>query len=535
MAVTSMEPATENPAPAPPDWNFVARHWRGLLPLWFSYWVVNFVVGIVSSVVVATIVAIFRSDAGYEPTLIFAMFFAIWVTVAAISVWQIVGLWRSANRHIELRAEIGKGSFWARAAKFAAVVMAINFAVIFVKDGLPQLAEATRIAFLGDPEIAPYSLRTMRNGTEAEITGGFKYGLTADFSKILKASPQIKVVHLHSGGGRIGEARKLYSVIKDKGLTTYVSLECASACTLAFAGGKERFIARRARLGFHAPSFPGMTAADMKDAIADQSKLFVEAGFSAPFVSRALNTPSSTLWKPAADELVRAHAITSVVDNARFAVSGYGSDASKERIDAFMVKSLPLMQATKAKYPARYEAALNEFYESYISGDTEREQFAKARKRILAMLEELRPMADDDVIVDFARMQRDSYEYLASRSAASCYFYASGADKGRNFTEDLGAELVNRERELNERIVLTAAPRREIPAGEMKVVFAKMFKSPGVPALTAEERALLKADTVAPDRHGAYCQATIKFYNAILALPQSDAATALRLILKSSN
>lgn len=536
MAVEPTASDAENPPSPPPaaEWNIVARHWRGLLPLWVSYWVINLVVGVSSALIVASIIAVFRFDDGYEPTLNFVMFVAIWAAVAAISVWQIVGLWRSANRHIALRATIGKRSFWARAAQFAAILMAINGAALFVREGVPQLSTAARIAFMGDPEIAPYTIRTMRNGTEVEITGGFKYGLTKEFGTILAASPQLKVVHLHSGGGRIGEAKKLHAVFKKSGLITYVSLECASACALAFAGGKERFIAPRGKLGFHAPSFPGVKIADMTDAIADQSALFIAAGFSPAFVSRALNTPSSTLWKPTTEELVRANAITGIADNARFAVSGYGADNSKEAVEAFLVRTVPLMSATKEKFPARYTAILDGFYQSYVDGDTERQQFGKMRQSLLSMLEELRPMADDAVLVDFARMQLDSYKHLFIRNPTSCYLYSSGTSKGRDFSEELGADLLRRERELNARIVNTAAPRPEVPAADLKRILFLMFQSPGATALTADERALLRADAVVHARHGDYCLATIKFYTQMLALPEPDAANALRVILKGT-
>src|SRR6516165_11776976 len=115
------------------------------------------------------------------------------------------------------------------------------------------------MAFMDDPRMPAYSLRIMRNGTEAEITGGFKYGLTDDFSKLLKASRQIRVVHLNSIGGRIGEAEKLYNLIRDRQLITYVNFQCLSACTIVFAGGKERYISKRGVLGFHEPDFPGVT------------------------------------------------------------------------------------------------------------------------------------------------------------------------------------------------------------------------------------------------------------------------------------
>jgi hypothetical protein len=98
------------------------------------------------------------------------------------------------------------------------------------------------MSFLDDPDIPNYSIRVMRNGTEAEIAGGFKYGLTSDFLKILSASRQIRIVHLDSLGGRIAEAISLNKVIRSRGLDTYVSSNCMSACTIAFAGGTRRIL-----------------------------------------------------------------------------------------------------------------------------------------------------------------------------------------------------------------------------------------------------------------------------------------------------
>jgi len=113
----------------------------------------------------------------------------------------------------------------------------------------------------------------MRDGTEAEISGGFKYGLTDDFSKILLASRQIKVVHLDSVGGRLGEGEKLFKLIRERGLTTYVSSKCMSACTLAFAGGRERYLLKSASLGFHKGAFPGVGKANSMSFNATFSRL----------------------------------------------------------------------------------------------------------------------------------------------------------------------------------------------------------------------------------------------------------------------
>src|SRR4029450_6782331 len=94
--------------------------------------------------------------------------------------------------------------------------------VIFLRDGGPQLAETYRMAVLNDPGIPDYAIRVMRDGTQAEISGGFKYGLTNDFIKILDAN-RIRVVHLDSVGGRVGGAEKRFNVIRARGVTTCVA------------------------------------------------------------------------------------------------------------------------------------------------------------------------------------------------------------------------------------------------------------------------------------------------------------------------
>jgi hypothetical protein len=168
-----------------------------------------------------------------------------------------------------------------------------------------------------------YAIRVMRDGTEAEIVGGFKFGLTEDFVKILSASRQISVVHLDSIGGRLGEGEKMFKLIRDRGLNTYVSSKCLSACTLAFAGGRERFLHRDASLGFHKGTFPGVREGDF-DSI--QRNVFRSAGFDETFIVEALSTPHNEMWRPSPQALMRAKVVTGIADGSKFAFSGLGAD-----------------------------------------------------------------------------------------------------------------------------------------------------------------------------------------------------------------
>jgi hypothetical protein len=315
-STSPLDPSTFDRTPVPAKAarynNFVARNWRGEYSLIATYWGFGFVGNLAAGLMPVLILAAFPTRSGYDPRLILLLFATVWIGVGTVGVWQTVAVWRSASRHIDARAALGKRSPWAGLAKLVMLLGFLRLIGEFLSSGIPQLTEASRMVFLDDPDIPAYSIRVMRNGTEAEIVGGFKYGLTDDFAKILSASRRIKVVHLDSTGGRIGEAVKLNKLIREKGLTTYVSSGCHSACTVAFAGGRTRILRQGAKLGFHAPAFPGMSKRDLQEAAQDQVKLFLAAGFDRSFVEKALSTPSEDLWKPSIEVLLEAKAITGV-------------------------------------------------------------------------------------------------------------------------------------------------------------------------------------------------------------------------------
>jgi hypothetical protein len=306
--VRRSKPAAASPAP-PRGGNFIVRHWRGEYRLWISYWIVTFAGNFAAAIVIGIIVAAVRLKGGYNPLGIFAAFIAIWSCALVVSVWQFVGVWRSARRYKAERLAAGRFRFWGYAAQVMCVLGTLGAFATFARDGAPQVAEAYRMAFENDPGIPDYSIRVTRNGAELEITGGFKYGLTDEVLRRLAEPNDIKVVHLTSFGGRLGEAQRLYEVIRDRRLSTYVSSRCMSACTLAFAGGRERYLRKGATLGFHRGAFPGVKERDLDDT---QAAVFRQAGFDAKFIETALATPNTGMWRPSEDVLLKARVVTRV-------------------------------------------------------------------------------------------------------------------------------------------------------------------------------------------------------------------------------
>jgi hypothetical protein len=510
--------------------NFVARNWRGEFSLATTYWLFGFLANLIAGAAAVGIVTAFQQAEGFRPVIIFASILSVWLVITSVGFWQSVGVWRSAKRHISARELLGKSSPWAILAKVAVVLGLFRLIGVFLVSGAPQLVEAGRMAFLDDPDIPNYSMRVMRNGTEAEIAGGFKYGLTNDFEKILSASPQIRVVHLDSVGGRIGEAISLNKIIRDRGLDTYVSSNCMSACTVAFAGGRHRFLRTGATLGFHAPIFPGMTKEDLAESTEDQREIFLAAGFNAKFVNRALSTPNETLWTPDSADLLQAGVITAMSDGSDFAISGMGASVSKSDLEEQLSEVLPLMEPLKQRFPKDYESVVQTFFDSYVDGQTESEAVLAGRTALHAVLKRLKPLADDAVLVDIGIVYADEYSALGAKSAAQCYQFASGA--GTNSAlPDLPDDLVARENDVNKRVIETATIRPSADEADLVPVWEKIGTALADKGISKDQFDVFSATTVPASRYGDYCLVATMMLKEIGKLPRSEAAAVMREIL----
>lgn len=405
--------------------NFIARNWRGEYPLWVSYWLVGVGTNIAAVAIPLVLALLIQPSGGFWPLANFAFFVGLWLLIAIALVWQFVGVWRSANVRIAERASLGKGAPWAGLAKFLVIVGVLQNMGTFIKVGVPQLSESVRVAFLNDPDVPDYTIHLLNGGTEIEVVGGMKYGLTDEFTKILKASRQVRVVHLDSIGGRLGEGAALNAVIKENGLTTFVAAKCLSAGTLAFAGGKQRILKPGAVLGFHRGAFGGEDQVDdHQDGL--ERRIFLDAGFSRSFIDKALATPNKEMWTPTTSVLLAEGVITSVNDGEGFATSGYGANVSRDSLDQTLQQAGPIYIALKERFPEFYNELLDQFYAGISKGDLEGNVIQTLRAKLFGYIRRLLPLADDAVLIGFANLAADQYEMLGKSAPAACYAYASG-------------------------------------------------------------------------------------------------------------
>jgi hypothetical protein len=440
-------------------------------------------------------------------------------------------VWRSANNYARARHRAGLSAFWGRLAQVAVILGALGNIVTFVREGAPQLVEVSGMAFRNDPDVPDYSIRVMRDGTEAEIVGGFKFGLTEDFMKILAASRQITVVHLDSIGGRLGEGEKMFKLIRERGLNTYVSSKCLSACTLAFAGGRQRFLHKDAALGFHKGTFPGLREGDF-DSI--QRNVFRSAGFDENFIATALSTPHNEMWRPSPQALVRAKVVTAIADGTKFAFSGLGADISKERIAKVLAGALPVFDTIRARFPEQYDALAEEYYNNLVKGKTEAETIDALRGKLMPFIRTLLPLADDDVLADYNQLLQDQYRELSARDPSRCYMYASGEDSRANFSSELSKALLQQELSLNERAVKTATARPPVDKHRIEALWKKVHAQMSASGVTNADWALFETKNVPKASHARYCTIATIFIREVGRLPREETGILMREILGPS-
>jgi hypothetical protein len=305
-------------------WNLLLRHWRGELPLPVSYWVMSLAATLVVFVLSAIVGAFDMVDAPEPVAFAILGFLAL---AAAIVIWQIVGVWRSAENY---RAR-GGPKIWAQLAMGLTALAAIRFVVDVFLIQAPVALEMLRIID-GDKDFSDYNVVVLDGGDVLSIAGPIGFGLTARVDDALASFDNVRVVRLNSGGGRLAEAYRLGERIRDRGLSTHVAEECSSACVIAFASGAKRLLGPEARIGLHEVSFPGLAPRWSESERRKYIEFLKGQGVSAGFVNNAMRRGGEGMWYPSHDQLIDAGLASAMAEDGEF------DDALQE----FSVTELPV-------------------------------------------------------------------------------------------------------------------------------------------------------------------------------------------------
>jgi len=269
------------------------------------------------------------------------------------------------------------------------------------------------------PDGGGYRILTYRDGREIEIIGVLNRGVSEALARRLKDAPQAEVIHLNSFGGLSFEGWRLFELIRSRGLVTYASGWCYSACTTAFLGGRERLIAPGARLGFHKPARSRAASDDVSGVLGFENVLLSSyVDIPEEFVRKAQSIPHDSMWYPDLDELRRANVVTGVADPDRFASTGFGDGPTAENVAAALEKISPY-DAVRRLDPAAFEAIRDLWLAAFTGRRDWDEVSAEADAHLGPLFEKYLPRAASAAAFGLPRTSATRGRMSASRSSSA--------------------------------------------------------------------------------------------------------------------
>jgi ATP-dependent protease ClpP protease subunit len=291
--------------------NYILAHWKGQQGLAWSFWV-NFV---------ALRVAITLVQIALEPAKTAdysAIAPLVWLLMlifhGIVFIWQAVGVLRSAESH--LRDTGSQASVWgAQIALVAGFWLTASYGLQAWHTTLPLPQDNDFLARMDREHASKYELELSQDGSILRITGSIELGITRNTEALVKENPDLELVILESDGGNIFEGRGLARIFRENALNTHVTTICASACTLAFIGGKKRSMAPGAKIGFHqyrVDADYSVIAANPAEEQQRDRKLFADNRVSAAFLDRIFQSRANEMWFPTPQEMLGAGVIDEI-------------------------------------------------------------------------------------------------------------------------------------------------------------------------------------------------------------------------------
>jgi hypothetical protein len=395
--------------------------------------------------------------------------------------------------------------------------------VIWVR-AVPLGREDFDVVLRGDPRIGPHVVRLLPGGTEIELAGGLTIGVAAEVESLLAANPYVRVIHLNSPGGRLPEGIALESVIRRHQLITYTSTQCASACTLAFLGGRKRWIGPTAVLGFHrAGPYPGESPAENERGQAALEAELRRAGVTADFVARVMATSSDDLWEPTTDELLDSGVATDLSDGSQFRISGI-EDTSLESVESRLLQR-PGLAALRTVDPASFRRLRAAIAAIETKGATQRDVWQRWLAELGPTASRYLPQASDEALAALATVWVDMID--ASDPPVRCGdLFAGNLDRAELQAIDLdfGGRYAAAMDLVFESVAAT--PAAPLSADEVERQLKMLQAATG--AAAAQPVSLREASG---DHPALDCPLWTQLYRAALALPAARRGDALRALV----
>jgi len=400
-------PSSVKNLPLQPKENFLIRHWRGELSLATSTWLIG---------VFLHIITIMMSNILLKSNLSATFYIFMYLGFSILSVWQLIGIWRSSEVYIKK----GGNNIWASLVKLFVVFGWISIISVFSRN-VPLYYEA----IVSNPErenIPEIQFRFINNNKELLVEGGIGIGAAKEFKKVANANSSLKIIHLNNNGGLIDEATNIYSFIKKKGYSTYTSKECISACTIMFLAGEDRLLAKGAKLGFHSASIGKYDGADYDQINLPLKEIYKVAGLSDTLIHQALSTPQEEIFYPSQQNLVSNNAVDYIVNKEDYGSTSLTSYLSNQKIDALLMEIEPY-PALKLNFPEEYNAFKKKIFSLADDGVSLIKIRQEGENFFDKLVSKLVMTADDKSVNEYIKAVYKSLSYFRKADPSMCNVY----------------------------------------------------------------------------------------------------------------
>lgn len=494
--------------------NYFLRHWRGQLSLPVSYWINGSLLG-VALLILFKVIGSATQDWDLRPIAFLSL--GMLVSAILVTVWSMVGIWRSAGKH----AGRGGSAGWARVAQVVTILSTLSFGVRLYTEVGPQMKEFASIA-TGRDDLGIVKATVSHDGQTLLLQGAIGTGSMDEVLKVLSTAPNVKSIMLNSHGGRLREAEQLAQLVRERKLDTYVELQCLSACTFVFLAGADRAATPNAQIGFHQPSFPGMTSANA--GLQTMLDVYRTAGISEGFIAKVRETPSESMWYPTRDELIDNGVINRVSLGGETA--SWGTMFRSKSDLQLRFRQEPLMAAIDARFPGMVQQAVDAAWKRREQGAVDAEITAEMRSVISEIYPKLLATADDDGLDEFLDLFVDQINAARQLSAEACSLFL---DARLDASKTLPRELIERETQWSLRQLKSSS-------FEERPVSPAMFNAAVRPVLSrlSEEQIEIIGDPAShAGEHALRCDAFAAFYEQVGNLPDGERSIVMRGMYQS--
>lgn len=500
--------------------SYVLRHWRGELSLAKAFWVNG---ALVTGLCVLLFIPLWMLMLRFPPAPLTALLIlaVMLLVTSALCVWQLVGSWRSARAN----ARPARKRIWTILTRLCIVASVLHSGYIIHNDLYPALKAGVKLAMASNP--LPARRITLLAPDQLELAGGIGSGSLSDFEQALRDHPQVRTVHLDSGGGSMLEGLAIARVIENRGLDTYTNADCMSACTLLFSAGKQRWLGPQGRLGYHAASLYG-SGERLEPLIDPYRAFFKDHGISTAFIDQVMATPPAQLWFPDRKRLEREGIVTALADPERFADARLLRLHDPAQFDRYM-RGIAYYHALAEVSDERYQ---DELHGAATMRDALRSfsEFDRLnRQRASALLHGAMRRAAAEAQLPFWQTQLQVLETLHLQDPRDCASYISGRPRadGRGLT--LPGPLQEQALQRQSALVRAGLESRDNPqpGPQAKTDLEGVWNA--LEARWPQAWAYYRQPARHLDRGDALCLMHIELYRSLLALPDRQrAGDALR-------